>query len=132
MEPGSTTKSKTPASLDGEAGAAGLGVTPAERQLDSWEEKVLNELEELEKKWVERRKELLSEAKTLREQNAESAIDKAVNIEEYVSVVNGLFNEAKAELSIEIDARLEGNYIDMASAAKRVNEALDFLRILVR
>jgi hypothetical protein len=131
MEPESTTKSKTPtAPALGAGRAAGLGVTPAaERQLDEWETKVLEELKELEKKWVERKKELLSEAKTLREQNVESAVDKAVSIEEYVSMINGLFVEAYSELDSEVESRLEGDDINMSIAAARVNETLEFLRV---
>jgi hypothetical protein len=123
-------KANRVASAETPAGAvqAGVPATPPAGELDEWETKVLDELESLKALWDIYAVALFDEAKRLRAENRSETITKAVSIETFIEHVDMLFIEARSELENEIEDRLQGDNINMAIAAKRVNEALDTLR----
>jgi uncharacterized Fe-S cluster-containing MiaB family protein len=98
------------------------------RALDEWEQKVEKELSDLHALWVVYAAALFDEAKRLRAENRRETITKAVSIETFIEHIEMLFIEARVELEHEVDDRLQGDEVNMAIAAKRVNEALDTLR----
>jgi 5'-deoxynucleotidase YfbR-like HD superfamily hydrolase len=96
-----------------------------------WEERVREELEELEELWDEyKERELLPVVREARALGTKDALDNAVNIEVYIEGVEALFAEAREELETEIDAAERG--VNAAIAAQRVAEALEMLRIYAK
>jgi len=108
---------------------AGVPATPA-GELDEWEQKVLDELKSLKSLWENyKRKHLTPAIAQARALNTREEIDKAVNMETYIDLIENLFIEAEIELEDEVESRHQGDNVNMVNAAKRVNEALAFLRI---
>jgi hypothetical protein len=116
------------------APAAVQGAVPATPagELDEWETKVLDELESLKALWDEYARHLWDEAKKLRAENREEAIDKAVGIETFIDYIDMLFAEARSELENGVDARVRGDDVNMVISAQRVGECLDMLRIYAK
>jgi hypothetical protein len=101
--------------------------------LDGWERKVKEELSDLKALWELYKQEYLSPAITrLRGQGTGEAVKEAVELERYDEMIWSLFIEAETELEHEIRARQEGEDVNMAIAARRVNEALDMLRVYAK
>jgi septation ring formation regulator EzrA len=86
----------------------------------SWEKRVIEELDELRKRWREAKRRLLSEA-----------AGKAVDAEEFVEIIDMLFIEAESELEAFEHALACGDTVNADIAAMRVNEALNLLRAYV-
>jgi hypothetical protein len=107
-------------------------VTPA-GELDEWEMKVLEELKSLKSLWENYKQEYLSPAiAQLRALGTSEAIDEAVELERYNEMVRSLFIEAECELDVEISARQCGDEVNMVISARRVNEALNVLRVYAK
>jgi hypothetical protein len=122
---GRTASAPTPAV----APQAGVPATPA-GELDEWEMKVVDELKSLKSLWENyKRKHLTPAIAQARALNTREAIDKAVNMETYVDMIESLFIEAEIELEDEVESRQQGDNVNMVNAAKRVNETLAFLRV---
>jgi hypothetical protein len=101
--------------------------------LDEWEQKVKEELGGLKALWELYKREYLSPAiARLRGQGTGEALDEAVELERYGEMVWSLFIEAETELEHEISARQKGEEVNMAIAARRVNEALGMLRVYAK
>jgi hypothetical protein len=96
--------------------------------LDEWEQKVEEELRNLKALWDVYAAHLYDEAKKLRAENREEAIDKAVNIETFIDMIDSLFIEARSELENEVSARIENDDVNTVISAQRVGECLDMLR----
>ncbi|MCC6050077.1 MAG: hypothetical protein LM580_05190, partial [Thermofilum sp.] len=112
------------------APAAVQGAVPATPagELDEWEQKVLDELDDLRALWEEYARHLWDEAKRLRAEGTKEAIDEAVGIETFIDYIDMLFIEARAELEHEIDARVRGDDVNAVISAQRVGECLEMLR----
>ena len=101
--------------------------------MDAWEEKVLEELENLRALWRSfKEREILPAVREARELGTKEALDEAVNIERYVEGIEALFAEVEAELEAETRARERGDEFNAVVAAQRVAEALEMLRVYAR
>ena len=105
--------------------------TPA-GELDEWEQKVLDELDDLRALWEEYARHLWDEAKKLRSEGTKEAIDKAVGIETFIDHIDMLFAEARSELENEVDARVRDDDVNMVISAQRVGECLEMLRVYAK
>jgi hypothetical protein len=103
-----------------------------EVELDEWERERLEELRQLRERWRKRARELLEEAAAARASGRESEIERAVELEQYVEMINVLFKNAEAKIYAAARARQRGEDWNEVIAAKEAATDIEMLRIYAK
>ncbi|MCC6050755.1 MAG: hypothetical protein LM580_08605 [Thermofilum sp.] len=101
-----------------------------EVELDEWERERLEELRQLRERWRKRARELLEEAAAARASGRE--IERAVELEQYVEMINVLFDNAEAKIYAAARARQRGEDWNEVIAAKEAATDIEMLRIYAK
>jgi hypothetical protein len=101
--------------------------------MDAWEEKVLEEIEQLRELWKAYKERVLEPViREARSRGTKEDLDVAVNIEVHMESIEALFIEAEEELEAEVNAVERGDDFNAVIAAQRVAEALEMLRVYAK